>query len=197
MRTLDVLSGGRAWLGIGAAWFEREHRGLGVEFPPAGDRMGRLEEAVQIHLQMWSDDDGPFKGRYYQLEETLCSPPSVSKPHPPIMIGGGGERRTLRLVARYADACNVFGDASTARHKFEVLRRHCGAEGRNYDEIEKTVYFVVDVGPSGERAAQAVDELGALAEAGVQTAIGALRGVHHIAPIEIVGQDVIPQVASL
>jgi F420-dependent oxidoreductase-like protein len=195
--TLDMLSGGRAWLGIGAAWFEREHRGLGVEFPPTGERMGRLEESVQICLQMWSDDDGPFKRRYYQLDETLCSPQPVSHPHPPIMIGGGGEQRTLRLVARYADACNVFGDAAAARHKFEVLRRHCDAEGRDYDQIEKTVYFMVDVGRNGERASQVVDRLGALSEAGVQSAIGALRGVHHITPIEIVGRDVIPQVARL
>jgi F420-dependent oxidoreductase-like protein len=195
--TLDVLSGGRAWLGIGAAWFEREHRGLGVEFPPAGERLGRLEETVQICLQMWSENDGPFKGRYYQLDETLCSPPPVSKPRPPIMIGGGGEKRTLRLVARHADACNVFGDARAARHKFDVLRRHCEAEGRDYDEIEKTVYFTVDVGRNGELAAQVVDQLGALAEAGAQAAIGSIRGAHHITPIEVVGRDVIPQVTRL
>jgi F420-dependent oxidoreductase-like protein len=195
--TLDVLSGGRAWLGIGAAWFEREHRALGVPFPPTGERMGRMEEAVRISLQMWSDDDGPFEGRYYQLAETLCSPPPVSKPRPPIMIGGGGERRTLRLVARYADACNVFGDAATARHKFEVLRRHCEAEGRDYDRIEKTVYFSMDVGSDGERSQQVVDQLGVLSEAGVQAAIGALRGVRHTTPIEIVGRDVIPQAARL
>ncbi|MDP9341561.1 MAG: LLM class F420-dependent oxidoreductase [Actinomycetota bacterium] len=195
--TLDVLSGGRAWLGIGAAWFEREHRALGVPFPPAGERLGRMEEAIQICLQMWSEDDGPFRGRYYHLDETLCSPQPVSKPHPPVMIGGSGERRTLRLVARYADACNVFGDPDTARHKFDVLRRHCEAEGRDYDQIEKTVYFTVDVGEDGERASRVVDQLGALAEAGAQTAIGALRGVHHITPIEIVGRDVIPQAAGL
>jgi F420-dependent oxidoreductase-like protein len=195
--TLDVLSQGRALLGIGAAWFEREHLGLGVPFPPTGERMGRLEEAVQICLQMWSDDNGPFHGRYYQLEETLCSPPPVSKPHPPIMIGGGGEKRTLRLVARYADACNVFGNAATARHKFDVIRRHCETEGRDYDQIEKTVYYTVDVGPNGERAQKVVDDLGALSEAGVQTAIGAIRGVHTVTPIEIVGRDVIPHLEPL
>ena len=140
--TLDVLSGGRAWLGIGAAWFEREHRALGVPFPPTGERMGRLEEAIRICLQMWSDDDGPFEGRYYRLAETLCSPPPVSKPRPPIMIGGGGEQRTLRLVARYADACNLFDipdGGATIRRKLAALARHCDAVGRDYADIDKTV----------------------------------------------------------
>src|SRR5207302_1276799 len=130
--TLDVLSGGRAWLGIGAAWNEHEHRGLGVPFPPVAERFERLEEALQICLQMWSDNDGSFEGKHYELTETLNSPQALSKPHPPVMIGGGGERKTLRLVAKYADACNIFGDAETARHKFEVLRQHCEREGRDY-----------------------------------------------------------------
>src|SRR6266511_1571067 len=194
---LDVLSGGRAWLGIGAAWFEREHLGLGVPFPPLRERFERLEETVQICLQMWSDETGPFTGKHYQLDETLNSPQAISKPHPPVMIGGSGEKKTLRLVARYADACNVFADAHTARRKFDILRRHCEAEGRDYDEIEKTVYYRFDVGRDGERAGQTVDELGRLAEAGVQAAIGGLRGVHAITPIEVVGRDVIPQVTRL
>jgi len=193
--TLDVLSGGRAWLGIGAAWFEREHLGLGVPSPPVKERLDRLEEALQIALQMWSNNDGPYQGRYYQLAETLNSPQNLTRPHPPILVGGGGEKRTLRLVARYADACNVFGGPDTARHKFDVLREHCAREGRNYDEIEKTVYFAIDVGEGGSKVNEVVDRLGALAEVGVQTAIGSLKNVEALTPIEIVRRDVIPQVA--
>ena len=113
MTTLDVLSGGRAQLGIGAAWYEREHLGLGVPYPPLAERFERLEEALQICLQMWSDDDGPYEAQHYQLAETLCSPPPLSRPHPPILIGGGGEKKTLRLVARYGDACNLFAASPT------------------------------------------------------------------------------------
>jgi F420-dependent oxidoreductase-like protein len=194
---LDILSGGRAWLGIGAAWFEREHLGLGVPFPPVSERFERLEEALQIALQMWSDNNGPYRGKHYQLAETLNSPQVLTKPHPPILIGGGGEKKTLRLVARYGDACNLFGDPPTVRHKLEVLRQHCDAEGRNYDDIEKTAYFTIDVGVDGSEAGRVVQQLGALAEAGVQTAVGALIRVEAIRPIEIVGRDVLPQIASL
>jgi F420-dependent oxidoreductase-like protein len=136
--TLDVLSGGRAELGIGAAWYEREHRGLGVAFPPVKERFERLEEALQICLQMWSANNGAFAGQHYQLAETLCSPAPVSSPRPRIMIGGGGERKTLRLVAQYADACNVFGTPEVVAHKIEVLREHCDAVGRDIGEIEVT-----------------------------------------------------------
>ena len=122
--TLDVLSGGRAELGIGAAWYEREHRGLGVPFPPLSERFERLEETLQICLQMWGEDNGPYEGEHYQLAETLCSPAPVSSPRPRILIGGSGERKTLRLVAVYADACNIFGDAATIAQKLEVLHRH-------------------------------------------------------------------------
>jgi F420-dependent oxidoreductase-like protein len=194
--TLDVLSGGRAWMGIGAAWFDREHHGLGVPFPPLKERFERLEEALQITLQMWSDNNGPYEGKHFQLRETLSSPPALTKPRPPILIGGGGERKTLRLVARYADACNFFGDPATVKHKLEVLRAHCEAEGRNYDEIEKTVLYVMNVGRDGEAAGPLVEQLGALAEAGAQTVIGALVGVEHISPIEVMGRDVIPKVAG-
>jgi len=138
MTTLDVLSGGRAELGIGAAWYEREHLGLGVPFPPVAERFERLEEALQICLQMWSDNNGAFKGKHYQLAETLCSPAPVSSPRPRIMIGGGGEKKTLRLVAQYADACNLFGTPDIVAHKLEVLKRHCDAVGRDMREIEVT-----------------------------------------------------------
>ena len=139
--TLDVVSSGRAELGIGAAWYEREHRGLGVPFPPVSERFERLEEAIQICLQMWSDDTGPYRGRHYQLDETLCSPMPVSSPWPWIMIGGGGERKTLRLVAQYADACNIFGNPEEVAHKVGVLRGHCDALGRDPNEIEVTALF--------------------------------------------------------
>jgi len=192
--TLDVLSGGRAWMGIGAAWFDREHHGLGVPFPPLKERFERLEEALQIAHQMWSDNDGPYEGKHYRLAETLNSPQCLSKPHPPVLIGGSGERKTLRLVARYANACNLFGDPATVKHKLEVLRGHCEAEGRDYDEIEKTVLFPMNLGAG---AGPVVDQLGAFAEVGVQTVIGALIGVERLEPIEAVGRDVIPQVAGI
>jgi F420-dependent oxidoreductase-like protein len=197
--TLDVLSGGRAWLGIGAAWFEREHLGLGVPFPPLKERFERLEEALQIANQMWTDDNnGPYEGKHYQLAETLNVPQALSKPRPRIMIGGGGEKKTLRLVAKYADACNVPGmGADMVRHKLNVLREHCEREGRNYDDIEKTVITVMNVGPDGSMADQLVEQLGQLAEAGAQTAIGALIGVENITPIEVMGSKVIPEAAKL
>ena len=192
--TLDVLSGGRAWLGIGAAWNEQEHVGLGVPFPPVAERFERLDEAIRICLQMWSEDGGRFDGTHYTLAETLNSPQALSKPRPPLMVGGGGERKTLRLVARYADACNFFGGPQDAQRKLDILRAHCDTEGRDYDEIEKTIYYVVDPDKS---AGQIVDELGALADAGIQTAIGALRRVHEIDPIDFVGSEIIPAIRAL
>jgi len=194
--TLDVLSRGRAYMGIGAAWFEREHLGLGVPFPPVSERFERLEETLQIALQMWSDNNGPYRGKHYQLEETLNSPQALTKPHPPILIGGSGEKKTLRLVARYADACNLFGDPPTVRRKLEVLRQHCEAEGRNYDDIEKTVLFPFNLGPDGSGAERGVQQIAAFAEVGVQTVIGGFA-TDPLRPIEIMGRDVIPQVASL
>ncbi|MFE9914019.1 LLM class F420-dependent oxidoreductase [Micromonospora sp. NPDC005553] len=139
--TLDVLSGGRARLGIGASWYEREQLGLGVPVVPVAERFERLEETLRICLQMWSADDGPFNGQHYQLAETINSPQPLSRPRPPIMIGGGGEKKTLLLVARYADACNLFGRGGIddIARKLDVLRGHCAAEGRDYDSIEKTV----------------------------------------------------------
>jgi F420-dependent oxidoreductase-like protein len=173
--TLDVLSEGRARLGIGASWYEREQRGLGVPLVPVGERFERLEETLQICLQMWSDDNGPYQGRHYQLAETLCFPQPVRRPRPPILIGGGGERKTLRLVARYGDACNVFGSSpEDVARKLEVLRSHCEAEGRDYDSIEKTVLAVrpaladVDdfIAAAGEYAKLGVTEIGSMPDPG-------------------------------
>ena len=194
--TLDVLSGGRAWLGIGAAWNEEESRGLGVPFPPLAERFERLEETLQICLQMFRGDDRPYSGRHYQLERPLNSPLPLSQPHPPILIGGSGEKKTLRLVARYAQACNLFPGPDLAR-KLDVLRGHCEAEGRDYGEIEKTVYFFYDVGAKGEKAQQVVDALGSLAQLGFQTAIGGVANVWDVTPLEVIGSEVIPAVAGL
>ena len=194
--TLDVLSGGRAWLGIGAAWNEEESRGLGIPFPPAAERFERLEETLQICLQMWRGDESPYHGRHYQLERPLNSPQALTAPHPPILIGGGGERKTLRLVAQYAQAANLFPGPNLAR-KLDVLRAHCDAVGRDYDEITKTCYFIFDVGAKGEKAGEVTDQLGKLAEMGFEVAIGMVPGVWDIAPLEIVGSQVIPAVASL
>lgn len=144
--TLDVLSRGRAMLGIGAAWYEREHLGLGVPYPPTRERFERLEETLQICAQMWSDNNGPYEGRYYQLRETIGNPRPIQQPGPPVLIGGGGEQRTLRLVAQYANACNLFygGDTDAVLHKLEVLKRHCDEVGRDYDAIEKTIMVSLD-----------------------------------------------------
>jgi F420-dependent oxidoreductase-like protein len=194
--TLDVLSGGRAWLGIGAAWNEEESRGLGIPFPPVAERFERLEETLQICLQMWRGDETPYEGKHYRLERPLNSPQALSRPHPPILIGGGGERKTLRFVARYAQACNLFPGPDLAR-KLDVLRAHCDAEGRDYDEITKTCYFIFDPGEKGEKTGEMVDQLGNLAGLGFQAAIGAVANVWDVTPLEIIGSEVIPQVASL
>lgn len=194
--TLDVLSGGRAWLGIGAAWNDEESRGLGIPFPPVAERFERLEETLQICLQMWSGDQSPYQGTHYQLERPVNSPQALSTPHPPILIGGSGERKTLRLVARYAQACNLFPGPDLA-HKLDVLRAHCDAEGRDYDEITKTCYFIFDPGGKGEKAAEMVDQLGKLAELGFGAAIGAVANVWEVTPLEVIGSEVIPAVAGL
>ncbi len=190
--TLDVLSGGRAMLGIGAAWYEREHLALGVPYPPVAERFERLEETLQICLQMWHGDEKPYRGKHYTLERPLNSPQSLTRPHPPIMVGGGGERKTLRLVAQYADACNLFAGRDEAR-KLDVLRAHCAAVGRDYDTIYKTAYYYFDPAKGAQRL---VDELGALAELGFAAAIGAVAGVWDVAPVEMIGAEVIPVVAD-
>ncbi len=195
MTTLDVLSGGRAWLGIGAAWNEAEARGLGLDFPPTAERFERLEEALRICQQMWSDDDGPFNGKHYQLERTLNAPQPLSRPHPPILIGGGGERKTLRLVAEYGQACNLFAGPDLAR-KLDVLRGHCEALGRDYDDIEKTVMMPLDPGPDGENVEAMIERMRELAALGVSHAHGRVPDVSRITPLEVLGERVIPAVAG-
>lgn len=173
VNTLDVLSGGRAFLGIGAGWFEREHVGLGVPFPPVAERFERLEETLRIAHQMWSGDVGPFTGKHFQLAETLGNPMPISQPHPPVLIGGGGERKTLRLVARYADACNLFAfDLEQVRHKLDVLWEHCEPEGRPYDAIEKTTIALPRISRGGGEGTitpdAAIERLSQLAELGIE-----------------------------
>ena len=193
--TLDVLSGGRAWLGIGAAWNEEESRGLGIPFPPLAERFERLEETLQICLQMWSEDDGPYEGRHYQLARTLNSPQSLRRPHPPILIGGSGEKKTLRLVAKYAQACNLFGTPEV-KHKLEVLRGHCEREGRNYNDIEKTVMTSLDPGENGENVDAILQQLQHYARLGISEARGIVPGVWKLSPLKILGKEVVPTIAD-
>ncbi len=197
--TLDVLAGGRAYFGIGAAWNERESRALGVPFPPVKERLERLEETLQIAKQMWSEDNGPYSGRHFQLAETLCSPQPLSKPHPPIMIGGGGEKKTLRLVAQYGDACNLFArmGLDTVRSKLDILKRHCEKVGRDYAEIEKTTLSTVHLAPGKMSAKDVVEECRAMAALGVQHCIFNIPNVHEIQPLEIFGKEIIPEVRGL
>ncbi|MDQ1716589.1 MAG: hypothetical protein QOE89_542 [Pseudonocardiales bacterium] len=193
--TLDVLSEGRAWLGIGAAWNEQEARGLGLPFPPTAERFERLEEALQICLQMWSDDESPYAGKHYTLERTLNSPQALTRPHPPILIGGGGEKKTLRLVAQYAQACNLF-PSPELEHKLEVLRGHCQEVGRDYDDIEKTVMLPLDPGRDGENIDRILEQLRSLAALGVTHAHGMIPDVASITPLELLAERVIPVAAQ-
>lgn len=196
LTTLDVLSGGRAMLGIGAAWNEEEATGLGLDFPPLAERYERLEEALQICLQMWSGSDGPFEGRHYHLERTLNSPQALTRPHPPVMIGGAGERKTLRLVAKYAQACNLF-PGPELEHKLEVLRRHCDEVGRDYDEIVKTVIGPLDPGAQGEHVDELIASMRHLASLGISHYHGSLPDVADLSRISILAERVIPTVAEL
>lgn len=197
--TLDVLSGGRAYLGIGAAWNEREATGLGVPFPPVAERFQRLEETLQIAKHMWSEDNGSYTGRHYQLAETLNSPQPVSKPHPPILIGGTGEKKTLRLVAQYADACNLFARMGIdgLRAKLDVLKRHCDTVKRDYNEIEKTTLGTVHLATGQMSATEVIEQCRALAGLGIQQAIFNMPNVHEIAPLETFGREIIPVVQAL
>lgn len=203
--TLDVLSGGRAWFGIGAAWNEQESRALGFPMPPLGDRFGMLEETLRLVTAAWQGNNGSreaFEGEHYHASELLNSPQALSKPHPPILVGGGGERRTLKLVAKYADACNVFGtDPDQLKHKYDVLRRHCETVGRDYDSIEKSLLTAVSITSDGARRSLTPDamvqRLGRTTEVGAQHAIFSVRNVEDLSKLELIGRDVIPQLRGL
>jgi F420-dependent oxidoreductase-like protein len=195
--TLDVLSNGRAWLGIGAAWYEREALGLGFTFPPVRERFERLEETLQIIKRMWSGDRNPFEGKHFQLAEPINSPQALSRPHPPILIGGGGEQKTLRLVARYGDACNLFahrGQVELSR-KLEVLNRHCDEMGRDHDDIERTALTRVNL--QKQRPMDVIGHCRDLARLGFQHVILDVAVDYEISPLKVLGKEVIPAVAEL
>jgi len=194
--TLDVLSGGRAMLGIGAAWNEAESRGLGLLFPPTAERFERLEEALQICLQMFSGDERPYDGTHYHLGRLLNSPAPLSRPHPPILIGGGGEKKTLLLVAKYADACNLFPGPDVQR-KLDVLRGHCEAVGRDYDEIDKTVLFNFDLGEKGERVGEIIEGLRRIGGMGFTVAHGAVRNAWDVKQFDLFKNEIVPAAEAL
>jgi F420-dependent oxidoreductase-like protein len=193
--TLDVLSGGRAVFGIGAAWNEEESHGLGFPMPPLGVRFEMLDETLRICLEMWQGERGSeaaFDGEHYQAARLLNSPQSISKPHPRILIGGGGEQKTLRLVAKYADGCNIFGGPDQLTHKFAVLRERCAEIGRPFDQIERTNLQSVDL--TRDSVAQVVERFGTLAEVGVQHVIFSVRGIADPSILETIGRDLLPQI---
>ncbi len=197
--TLDVLSGGRAWLGIGAGDYEEEAHGSGLPFPPLQERYERLEEMLQICLRMWQGEQGdarPFEGKHYHIARPLNLPQSLTRPHPPILIAGSGEHKTLRLVARYANACNLQPGPQIPQ-KLEVLRQHCEAENRDYDMIEKTCMFAFDVGEDGSKVGELIGQLRWLASMGIQTVLGVVPHLYRITPLEIIGREVLPAVADL
>lgn len=201
--TLDVLSHGRAYFGVGAAWNEVEHKGLGIPFPPMAERFERLEETLRIAHQMWAGDETPFEGRHYQLERPLSSPQPVQKPHPPILIGGGGEKKTLRLVAQYGDACNLFarfGD-DTLRHKLNVLQDHCETLGRSYGDIEKTTLNAFNLTRDGRNGttspSQFIDYCGQMAALGIDQAIFSLLNVSDLEPFDVLASEVVPVVEKI
>ncbi len=197
--TLDVLSGGRAYLGIGAAWNEREASGLGFEFPPLKVRYEWLEETLQIAHLMWSGRVTTFEGRHFQLLESLNSPQPITQPHPPIMVGGGGERKTLRLAAEYGDACNVFWGQGMEmlRHKLDVLKSHCDHIGRPYGEIEKTALGTIHLAPDKMNPSEVIDLCRDLAAEGIQHAIFNMPNVHEIDPLRTFGRVIIPEVTGI
>jgi F420-dependent oxidoreductase-like protein len=197
--TLDVLTNGRAWLGIGAGWYEREAHGLGLPYPPLTERFERLEETLQVLTQAWSGDISPFNGKHLQLAELINNPQPVSKPRPPILIGGGGEKKTLRLVAQYADACNLFavGDNAALAQKLDILKQHCDEIGRDYNEIERTVLAPASFGQFNTPA-DIIERCRALSAIGVQHVIlSGVVNVHEVGPLEVIGREVIPAVADL
>ena len=192
--TLDVLSGGRAWFGIGAAWNEEESRGLGFPMPPLRERFEWLEDTLRMAHAMWSGGSGSgeaFEGTHVEATRLLNSPQALSRPRIPIMIGGGGERKTLRLVAQYADACNVFGGPERIAHKFAVLREHCERLGRPYEDVERSTLQSVDL--ERESPAEVVERFGALGQAGAQHIIFNVRGVADTSRLERIGAEVLSQ----
>lgn len=199
---LDVLSKGRAYFGVGAAWFDREAIGLGFPFPPLKERFEWLEEALQIAHQMWGTASPeavkPYEGKHFQLAEPLCSPMPLSQPHPPIMIGGMGEQKTLRLVAQYADACNLFARVGldVLEHKLAILKQHCAELERPYDDIERTALSTVHIADGQMSAADVIKECRTLADIGIQHVIFNMPNAHEIAPLEIFGNEIIPAVAD-
>jgi F420-dependent oxidoreductase-like protein len=202
--TLDVLSGGRGWLGIGAAWNEEESNGLGFPFPPLAERFEMLEETLRIGHELWTGERGseaPFEGHHYRATRLLNSPQSISRPRVPIMVGGGGERKTLRLVAQYADACNVFGRPEAIARKYRILDEHCAAVGRDPAEIERTtlqdVRLALAPGERGETPGQVVERMGDLADAGAEHVIVDLKAVHEPARLEAFATDVLPRLHVL
>ena len=194
--TAAVLSGGRTYLGIGAAWYEREAHGLGVPFPPIGERFEQLEETLKIIKQMWSSNDGAYHGKHYQLAETICVPQPVSHPHPPIMVGGSGEKKTLRFVAQYGDACNFDTGMGLEgiRHKLAVLKGHCNDLKRDYNTIERTV---IHHASDPSETQKLVDFCGALAKESVQHVIFNMHGIETVAPLAYFADKIIPATANL
>lgn len=197
--TLDVLSGGRAYLGIGAAWNEEESMALGFRFPPLKERFLRLEETLQIALQMFADKTDVYKGEMFGLEHPINHPQPISKPHPPILIGGSGEKKTLRLVAEYGDACNLFAQIGKEElsRKLDILRRHCQDVGRSYDEIEKTAMYQVRPEDGQIDIEEIISVCKELHELGFTHVIFGIRNVEEIEPLNIFGEKIIPQVAKL
>ena len=197
--TLDVLSDGRAWLGLGAGWNEEESLALGFDFPPLGQRFELLEDTLRMAHGMFAGERGSeerFEGQRVTATRLLNSPQSLSPPRIPIMVGGGGEKKTLRLVAQYADACNIFGrDPEFVRAKFTILRDHCEAVGRPYDEIERTALVGVDL--SAQSTGQVVDHFGGLAEAGVQHIIMGVANVDQVDQLDRLAGEVFPQVKEM
>lgn len=195
--TVDVLSDGRGELGLGAAWYEREHAGLGVPFPPTSERFERLEETLQVCLQMWSDDNGGYIGEHYRLAETLNSPQPISRPHPPIMIGGSGEKKTLRLVATYGQACNLFvSTPEEAVHKLDVLRRHCENEGTDYEAIRKTMLYMGMAIMTGDIDGF-VEEMRPFAAAGIEGVMVMPIGPDPLAITESLATSAVPQLSEI
>ena len=216
--TLDVLSKGRLFLGIGAAWNDLEARAYGIAFPPTGERLARLEESVQIIRKMWTEDEVTFDGKYYKLEKALCNPKPIQKPTPRILIGGSGEKVTLKIVAKYGDACNLFGSTETVKRKLAVLRKHCDEVGREYDSILKTKLAQVMIGedeaqikgtisqiekgmPPGMLREMVVygtpdqvrEQVKELADAGIQYLIMSFSGPNELQSLRLFGETVLPK----